>query len=219
MVGRNREQPFLEEPNYVGAAHKPLRYGNEGLRDLQLPRGLTVERLGERKELMDRLDTLRRDIDRKGDLQALDTFTARALDMITSPKALEAFDLSREPDRVRDRYGRSLAFGCDGRKVLWESEKVLLARRLVEAGVSVVTVSLGAWDHHGPASSCGNIFQSLREEVTLLDRTLAALLSDLHERGLDKDVLVVVWGEMGRTPKINQYPGRDHWSDSGFVLF
>jgi len=94
-----------------------------------------------------------------------------------------------------------------------------MARRLVEAGVSVVTVSLGAWDHHGPGSSCGNIFASLREEVTLLDRTLATLLTDLRERGLEKDVTVVVWGEMGRTPKINQYPGRDHWSESGFVLF
>ena len=219
MVGRNNEQPFLEEPTYVGAAHKPLRYGNEGLRDLALPRGLTVDRLHERRDLMAQFDTLRRDMDTRGDVKALDTFTARALDMITSPKALEAFDLNREPDRVRERYGRNLSYTCDGRKVGWESEKVLLARRLVEAGVSVVTVSLGAWDHHGPASSCGNIFQSLREEVTLLDRTLATLVTDLHERGLDKDVTVVVWGEMGRSPKINQYPGRDHWSDSGFVLF
>jgi hypothetical protein len=220
MISRNQEQPHLEEPSYIGAAHKPLRYGNEGLRDLKLPRGVTTDQLADRKALMEGLDTLRRDIDTRGDMQALDVFTARAMDMIASPKAMEAFDLSREPDRVRERYGRDLTFNCDnGRKIVWESQNVLLARRLVEAGVSVVTVSLGTWDHHGPVTSCGNIFESLREEVTLLDRTLEALLSDLRERGLDKDVTVVVWGEMGRSPKLNKYPGRDHWSDSGFVLF
>jgi len=219
MVGRNQEQPFLEEPHYAGSAHKPFRFGAEGIRDLRLPRDLTMDRLHDRRRLMASLDTLRRDLDTSGELAGLDQFTVRAFDMITSPQALAAFDLNREPDKTRARYGRNLTFTCENRKVPWESEKLLLARRLVEAGVSVVTVPLGTWDHHGPSTSCGNIFASLREEAALLDHSLHALLSDLHERGLEQDVAVVVWGEMGRTPKINEGPGRGHWSQSGFVLF
>jgi hypothetical protein len=219
MVPRNQEQPFLEEPHYAGAAHKPFRFGSEGVRDLRLPREVTMARLNDRRQLMASLDTLRRDLDTRGDLGAMDQFTVRALDMVTSPKALEAFDLSKEPDKVRERYGRNLSYTCDRRKVPWASEKLLLARRLVEAGVSVVTVPLGEWDHHGPVTSCGNIFNSLREEATLLDHSLHTLLTDLEERGLAEDVTVVVWGEMGRTPRINEGPGRGHWSQSGFVLF
>jgi hypothetical protein len=219
MVGRNREQPYLEEPHYVGAAHKPLRLENGEVEGLRLPRGLTIERLADRKHLMGAFDTLRRDLDTRGDLAATDAFTARALEMITSPKAREAFDLTREPDKVRARYGRVAPFQSGELRVNWEADKLLLARRLVEAGVSVVTVPLGEWDHHGPPTSGGNIFGILRLYLPLLDRTLTALLSDLHERGMENDVAVVVWGEMGRTPRINKFPGRDHWSDSGFVLF
>ncbi|MBY0522609.1 MAG: DUF1501 domain-containing protein [Gemmataceae bacterium] len=219
MVGRNQEQPFLEEPHYAGAAHKPFRLLGEGVSGLRMPTGMTVSRLDDRRQLLSGLDGLRRDLDTRGELTAMDTFTARALDMITSPQAMSAFDLNREPDKVRERYGRTLTYRCDGRNVPWESERLLQARRLVEAGVSVVTLSLGQWDHHGPSSSCGNIFASLREELALLDHSLHVLLTDLRERGLENDVAVVVWGEMGRTPRINQGPGRDHWSESGFVLF
>src|SRR5262249_18288872 len=99
--------------------------------------------------------------------------------------------------------------------------KFLLARRLVEAGVPVVTLRMGLWDHHGnviQASGGKSIWDNLKTQLPLLDRSVHALVTDLHERGLDKDVLVLVWGEFGRTPKISQ-AGRDHWPDDGFALF
>ncbi len=153
----------------------------------------------------------------------MDAFTARALDMITSPKARDAFDLSREPDKVRERYGkRDDKYIYVGTKpdTGWDGEKFLLARRLVEAGVPVVTLRAGLWDHHGNvvSSQNGTIFLSLKSALPLLDRSIHALVTDLHERGLDKEVLVLVWGEFGRTPKISQN-GRDHWPDVGFALF
>ena len=101
----------------------------------------------------------------------------------------------------------------------WPGEKFLLARRLVEAGVSVVTMRVGTWDYHGPASATSNIFTGLRTQLPLLDRSIHALVTDLHERGLDKEVTVLVWGEFGRTPKINKEQCRDHWPDVGFALF
>src|SRR5205823_13000007 len=103
--------------------------------------------------------------------------------------------------------------------VPWPAEKFLLARRLVEAGVSVVTLRVGTWDYHGKASGTGNIFVGLRSQLPLLDRSIAALVSDLHDRGLDREVAVLVWGEFGRTPRINNVEGRDHWPDVGFALF
>jgi hypothetical protein len=222
MVPRTREQPFLEEPHYVGAAHRPFRFGNDDALDLRLARGMTLERLDDRRKLMVGLDTLRRDLDTRGELAAMDSFQARAIDMITSPKAREAFDLSKEPDKLRQSYGASEFLKVGEMNVPWRPEKLLLARRLVEAGVSVVTVPLGEWDLHGGSIS-GNIFDGLRIYLPRWDRALHALLSDLQERGLDKDVAVVVWGEMGRTPRIaterRTSAGRDHWSESAFALF
>jgi hypothetical protein len=219
MVGRNNEQPFLEEPHYVGAAHKPFRLENNEAKGFGLVRGITPAQLEDRQQLMQTFDTLRRDLDTRGELAALDTYQARALDMIASPNALAAFDLAKEPVKTRERYGRSTPFQVGDLRVNWGAEKLLLARRLVEAGVSVVTVPLGEWDHHGPSTSGGNIFEVLRIYLPLLDRALSALVTDLHERGMAKDVAVVVWGEMGRGPRINKYPGRDHWSSSAFALF
>jgi hypothetical protein len=219
MVGRNREQPYLEEPHYVGAAHRPFRYGNDDALSLRPARGVTIERLDDRRKLMEGLDTLRRDLDTRGELAAMDTFNARALDMITSPKALEAFDLSKEPDKLRRSYGASERFSVHNFPITWAPDKLLLARRLVEAGVSVVTVPLGEWDLHGSPEIDGSIFKALRIILPRWDRALHTLLTDLQERGLNKDVAVVVWGEMGRAPRINKGPGRDHWSESAFALF
>src|SRR5262249_24531935 len=157
--------------------------------------------------LLTALDTLRRDLDDKGGMAGMDAYTARALAMISSPQAKDAFDLSREPESVRARYGKV--------------SQLLLARRLVEAGVSVVTLSLsnavlgGHWDTHafdlpgGKKPESG--FAVLRRIAPLFDRLLTTLVSDLHDRGLDKDVAVVAWGEMGRTPRVNKNGGRDHW--------
>jgi uncharacterized protein (DUF1501 family) len=145
-------------------------------------------------------------------MAGLDAFTAQALEMITSNKARDAFDVSKETEPVREKYGKGVEF--------------LQARRLVEAGVPVVTLTPrnrnpgpmcnGEWDHHD------HIFRCLRAVVPQLDRSIHALLTDLHDRGLEKDVGVVVWGEMGRTPRVGTQKGttagRDHWPQAGFAL-
>jgi hypothetical protein len=213
-----------ESPRYLGAAHRPLQLaGTAGVRNLTLTRGVTPPRLDDRRALLETFDTFRRDVDARHEGLDMDAYTARAFDIITSPRAREAFDLSREPQRVRDRYGRPddkyiyVGTRADTR---WEGDKFLLARRLVEAGVPVVTLRAGGWDHHGNvvSSAGGTIFISLRSALPLLDRSIHALVTDLHERGLDREVLVLVWGEFGRTPKIS-LNGRDHWPDASFALF
>ncbi len=213
-----------ESPRYLGAAHRPLQIaGNAGVRNLSLTYGVKPARLEDRRGLLRSFDNFRRDVDTRREGQDMDAFTARAIDMITSPRAREAFDLDKEPAKVRQRYGsRGDKYIYVGRKAdsPWEGEKFLLARRLVEAGVPVVTLRAGGWDHHGNvvSSAGGTIFISLKSVLPLLDRSIHALVTDLHERGLDREVVVLVWGEFGRTPKIVQN-GRDHWPSTGFALF
>jgi hypothetical protein len=163
---------------------------------------------------------MRRDLDRQRLGDAHDKFHTQALDIITSPKVRDAFDLSREPDRVRASYGQG-KFPHQTYKTIfypWPAEQFLLARRLVEAGARVVTLRPGHWDHH--SSDMGDIFLALRHLLPALDRSLCALINDLRARGLEKDVLVALLGEFGRTPRIGQPgPGREHWADAGCVLF
>jgi Protein of unknown function (DUF1501) len=216
-----------EAPGWLGAAHRPFYFDGKhtsffdgksnaegaGLNSLHLASGMTLERLADRQALLGAFDNLRRDIDdEKHTLDGMDAFTRRALEMISSDRARKAFDISREPDRVRDRYGKDLT-------------GFLLARRLVEAGVSVVTVgcSIAAasdrtafWDIHG--GGAGTVEKAMPILGGLLDRGMNALLTDLRERGREQDVAVVVWGEMGRTPKINNGGGRDHWPAAGCAL-
>jgi hypothetical protein len=213
-----------ESPQYLGAAHRPLQLaGTEGVRNLALNRSMTPARLDDRKDLLKSFDTMRREIDAARNTSDVDPYTERALDLITSPKARDAFDLSKEPEKVRARYGKKddkyIYVGTKADSP-WNGDQFLLARRLVEAGVPVVTLRAGGWDHHGNVVSGagGTIFISLKSALPLLDRSIHALVTDLHDRGLDKDVLVLVWGEFGRTPKISQN-GRDHWPDVGFALF
>lgn len=213
-----------EGPQYLGAAHAPLQVsGTSGVRNLSLPWNMPAARFEDRRGLMKSFDGYRREIDVQREGQNMDAFTARAFEIITSPKARDAFDLSREPERVRERYGRKDdKYIYIGKKAdtPWEGHKFLLARRLVEAGIPVVTLRIASWDHHGNvvSSAGGTIFLSLKSALPLLDRSIHALVTDLHDRGLDKEVLVVVWGEFGRTPKIVQN-GRDHWPDASFALF
>ncbi len=213
-----------ESPQYLGAAHRPLQLaGTAGVRNLSLPYQVSRPRMDDRRGLLNAFDDFRRDVDTRRESQDMDAYTARAFDIITSPRAREAFDTSREPDRVRERYGsKDDKYIYVGKRPdsPWEGSKFLLARRLVEAGVPVVTLRAGGWDHHGNvvSSAGGTIFLSLRSALPLLDRSIHALVTDLHERGLDKEVLVLIWGEFGRTPKISQN-GRDHWPDTGFALF
>lgn len=147
-------------------------------------------------------------------MAGLDGFTSRALEVISSNKARDAFDLSREPEHVRAKYGMDVRLKKQAMYThCWRGSKFLLARRLVEAGVPMVTLSAGFWDTHA------DNFVFMREQLPLLDRSLAALVSDLHDRGLAQDVAVVVWGEFyGRSPRINKNAGRDHWKMAGSIL-
>lgn len=162
--------------------------------DLRLSRGMDESRLSSRTNLLSSLDTIRRDVDASGKMSALDSFTQRAVGVVTSGKVADALDTDKEDKAVRERYGRD------------DGGQFLRARRLVEAGVRVVTFDWGGWDTHG------DNFSQLRRQLPKLDQGLSALLGDLSERGLDKDVTVVMWGEFGRTPRVNSGAGRDHWS-------
>jgi hypothetical protein len=214
--------PFGQEPAYLGQAHKPLALRGPGMADLTLVKGITIEQLRSRAELMRGFDSVRRDLEVRGELTGMDAFSARALDMVTSPRAREAFDLRREPDRVREKYG-----------MVPGSQSFLLARRLVEAGVRVVTLA-GGWDNNGEGNSSSSLsnwdthqdnFTKLRKQLPPLDRALFGLLTDLRERGLEDDVAVVVCGEMGRAPRVGKAndggnasgTGRDHWA-TGFAF-
>jgi hypothetical protein len=187
------------EAHYTGPAHQPFIPHGAGLENLRIRKDLKVDRLDNRRELLGQLDTLRRDIDRTGTFDGLDAFTRQAIEMITSAKAREAFDLEREGDETRERYGKY-------------SESFLLARRLVEAGVSVVTVKVGDWDTHE------HNFRDMRDQLPQLDRGFHALISDLYDRGLEKDVAVVLWGEFGRAPRVSRIAGRDHWPEAGAAV-
>jgi hypothetical protein len=184
-----------ESPAYTGPGHRPFVPRAQGLANLTLAKGVSLNRLQDRKQLLDRFDSLGREVDRgRGD-----PFRQRAFEMIASPRVREAFDLSKEMPAVRDRYGTF----C---------ENFLMARRLVEAGVSVVTLKVGDWDTHEKN------FIDHKAQLPLLDQGFHALVTDLHDRGLDKDVAVVLWGEFGRAPRISRGDGRDHWPEAGAAV-
>ncbi|MBL9091295.1 MAG: DUF1501 domain-containing protein [Planctomycetaceae bacterium] len=210
-----------EQPLYAGAGHAPFAPTGTGLATLTLPGELPPLRFDSRVELARQFDGLRREIDRRPELAAGDAYRSQALDMITSPLLRDALDLSKESAATRGLYGPDVTFQHNYQfGHTWHASNFLLARRLVEAGVPVVTVSEGGWDHHGNVSGVrGTIFERSREQLPVYDRSLAALVTDLHERGLDRDVAVVVWGEFGRTPVINVNGGRDHFTRAGFALF
>jgi hypothetical protein len=180
------------EPGYLGIAHRAFTPNGPGMANLSLPRSVNFERLEDRKTLLASFDRMRRDVDTTGTMNGLDAFTSRAFEIVTSGSIRQALDLNKEDPRVRDRYGKA-------------ANQFLTARRLVEAGVGCVTLAIGGWDTHG------NNFQTLRRQLPELDQAVSALVEDLYQRGLDQDVLVVVWGEFGRTPRINPQAGRDHW--------
>jgi hypothetical protein len=201
---------------YLGAAHKPFETmadpANSGpfrLPNFDLPRGLSVERLGDRRSLLTSFDSLRRDLDASGQLNALDRFSEKAWSILTSPAARDAFDLDREPAKIRERYGFMPAFdpkASDRCGAPAWSQRILLARRLVEAGVRLVTVDLRWWDTHVKG------FESLKLGfLPRFDRAYSALIEDLDARGLLESTLVVAWGEFGRTPRVNKDAGRDHY--------
>ncbi|MFQ3593807.1 MAG: DUF1501 domain-containing protein [Gemmataceae bacterium] len=201
---------------YLGAAHKPFETmadpANPGpfrLPNFDLPRGLSVERLSDRRTLLQSFDTLRREVDNSGQLEAMDRFGQKAWSILTSPAARDAFDLDREPAKLRERYGFMPAFdpkASDRCGAPAWSQRILLARRLVEAGVRLVTVDLRWWDTHVKG------FESLKLGfLPRFDRAYSALIEDLDARGLLESTLVIAWGEFGRTPRVNAQAGRDHY--------
>jgi hypothetical protein len=197
-------------PGYLGRAFAPFSPTGEGMDDMTL-RGLTLDRLQDRSALLHSFDTMRRDIDASGTFDAMDSFNRRALDVLTSNRLVEALDVTREPISTRDRYGRGDNVNVDDGGPCW-NDQFLIARRLVEAGVRCVTLAFGRWDYHD------RNFAQCRERLPKLDVAVSALVQDLHDRGLDRDVSVIVWGEFGRTPRINRSAGRDHWAPVSCAL-
>ncbi len=212
------DQFEFEKPYYAGSHHAPFRPFGSAVDDLTPVKALDA--FEDRKTLLKSFDTLRRDIDRLDSIRALDQYQSKALEIITSPKVREAFDLSKEPPKNIARYGSGKYPHQTVKDIFypWDAKPFVLARRLVEAGVRVVTLRAGSWDHHsGPQA---DIFHALKHLVPLMDRSVSALITDLEARGLADDVLVVVLGEFGRTPKITYPgPGREHWADAGCAIF
>src|SRR6058998_108558 len=197
-------------PGFLGAAHRSFHPEGNGKEDMVL-NGVTLDRLADRRALLAGFDNFRREVDASGLMEGLDAFNERAFGVLTSSKLLEALDLQKEDPRIVERYGKGDPKNRDdgGPKLM---EHFLIARRLVEAGARCVTLAFSRWDHHG------DNFGALRQDLPLFDQGLSAMVEDLHQRGLDKDVSVVVWGEFGRTPTINKDAGRDHWPKASCAL-
>ena len=199
-------EPFeYQKPHYAGPAHAPFRPFGDALENLAPVK--SIDRLMDRRALLDGFSRLQRYVEKTDVQNGLDRFQAQALQMITSPEVRQAFDLSLEPKSTFEKYGRGKYTHQANKSILydWETKHFVLARRLVEAGVRVVTMTYGRWDSHG------DNFGLVRDHGGKLDQCLSALIEDLTERGMIDDVTVIAWGEFGRTPRINASAGRDHW--------
>jgi len=202
---------------YLGAGYAPFRpfsagAGNSnGLEVIKLT-GISLERLQNRRQMLRSLDSCRKDLDTNVNVQDRDATTAAAFDLLTSSKLADALDLSKEDSKVRERYGNGQPFKFTYDGVPTNNEHLLMARRLVEAGCRVVSLSFGRWDSHG------DNFNLVRDHGGKLDQCVSALIEDLETRGMLQDVTVAVWGEFGRTPKINPQAGRDHWPQVSCAL-
>ncbi|QDV34788.1 DUF1501 domain-containing protein [Tautonia plasticadhaerens] len=205
---------------YLGESHGPFAVtGDPSRADFDVP-ALSLDegprrRLSARGRLLDDFDRIRRAVDQTGAVDALDAFQRQALTLLTGTTARDAFDLSREDPRLRDRYGRDEI-----------GQRCLLARRLVESGVRLVTIDFPcvpgqkafSWDDH---ASVWNIFEQMKIRLPVLDRSVSALIEDVHARGMDRDTMIVVMGEMSHTPKLSNFkgqPGREHWGKAMSVL-
>jgi len=209
LGGKNNLPAYVCIPNqpneYAGAGYLSSKYGPFSLgsdpaksdfevRDLKLPGEISEERFQKRKSILSSIESHFNSFEKSDALSAMNSFYQSAYEMISSPQARAAFDLNKESEKTKDKYGRNEA-----------GMRMLLSRRLVEAGVRLVTLTFGSWDHHQ------NIENSFRTQGSFLDQALASLITDLNERGLLDSTLVMVNSEFGRTPKINKDAGRDHW--------
>jgi hypothetical protein len=206
-----RHMPYnYGRSSFLGFGHTPFMPLG-AIKDDMVLDGITTERLSDRKALLASVDGFRRSVDASGAMDGMDAFQQRAFDMLTSGRLLDALDVSSEDPKLRERYGK----GTDkeqGDAAPRLNEQFLLARRLVEAGVRVVTLSYSFWDWHGKN------FKNAKENFPDFDQALSALIEDLEQRGLLVTTTVIAWGEFGRTPKINKDGGRDHWPNVSCAL-
>lgn len=215
--------PYNEPgPGFLGTSMSPFRPTGPA-RDDMILRGLSVDRLNDRKSLLRSFDDIRRDTDSNGALKGMDAFTEQAFGLLTSSRLAEALDTSKEDPRTIDRYGTGdpkISIDANGAPRVPQS--MLMARRLIEAGARVVTLNYSKWDWHGGRNAEGradnSIFTREAEDFPIFDKCVSALVEDLHERGLADDCTVVVMGEFGRTPKISAQVGRDHWPQVNCAL-
>ncbi len=199
-----KHRPYnSSDAGYLGTAFNQVRADGEDLASMKL-RFIEPPQLGNRRALLDQLNKFRTAADRQG-LDDVDENYRRAFDVLTSSRFVNAMDVEQEDPKLRERYGKGSSKHLGDGAPLW-NDQLLIARRLVESGVRVVTVAYGFWDTHG------NNFKHLKQHLPTFDAGIATLIEDIHDRGLTDDVSVVVWGEFGRTPKINKDAGRDHWA-------
>ena len=208
------DNPTWEHPYYLGGGHQPFRTHRrqnqplQGLDNLRLTGDVTRERLADREAIRTSFDTLRRDIDVRGQVEAVDASHARALEILTSNQVRDAFDTTREPARLRARYGTAPA-AFD----FVPGNEFLMARRLIEAGVRVVSLCIHGWDTHEKN------FEVLRKQLPIMDQAFTALIEDLDARGMLDDTAIIMGGEMGRTPRITrERAGREHWNQTGITI-
>ena len=198
----------LGKSAFLGETCESFKTGDPASKDwkvtnLALQPDVNVERLNRRKNLLDSVDDLARRVEGSAELSSMDAFYQRATQMVLSPEARQAFDLSKESDKTKEMYGLNERFGM----------QCLLARRLVEADVRFVFLNLAGWDHHA------KIFENCDRVLKPFDQAVAALLRDMRDRGLLDETLVAMFGEFGRTSKVNQDAGRDHWGHAGSMVF
>ncbi len=209
--------PYNEPgPGFLGLSNDSFRPMGPSRHDMVL-QGITHDQLGDRHTLLRSLDRFRRQADASGKMHGMDAFTEQAMGILTSSRMADALDLSKEDPRTVARYGTGdEKIHIDENGAPRVPQSFLVARRLVEAGARVVTLNYSKWDWHG--HPYGSIFDRCQEDLTVFDKAFSALIDDLHDRGLERDVTVAVWGEFGRTPTINKNVGRDHWPRVAFGL-
>ena len=213
LAAKTQHMPWSDcgKAGYLGMPHAAFKPEGNGMGDMRL-NGINTAQLGDRKSLLASFDKMRQDLDANGGVRGADAATGKALDVLTSNKLLDALDVSKEPEKLRQRYGdgKPYKYQFDGSPTV--NDQLLMARRLVEAGARCVTLSFGRWDSHGKN------FDLVRDHGTKLDQGVTALVEDLDARGMLNDVTIIAWGEFGRTPRINKEAGRDHWPQVSCAL-
>lgn len=193
---------------FLGQMHAGFRPTGDGMRNLSLQRGLTAERLSERTSLLEKFDRLRHEVDSSGSMSAMDSFTERALGIVTSGDLARALDLKQESAETLETYGASNRRN----RFASQNERFILSRRLIQAGARCVAFAWGSWDTHGQN------FRTMRDQLPALDVALSALIDDLKRHDLFDRTIIMMSGEFGRTPRINGGAGRDHWPQAAFFF-